>query len=192
VRFEPLDVAGAFLVHPEPRGDERGWFARVFCAEEFVGHGLDPTVAQINLAQTAAAGTVRGLHFQLPPAAEAKLVRCVAGAIFDVVLDNRPASPTFGRWAGAELTADDGTALYVPTGCAHGYQALTDGARALYHASMPYTPELERGIDHADATIGIAWPLPPVHVSYKDRRLPPLRGAELPPATGSLWGPRAG
>jgi dTDP-4-dehydrorhamnose 3,5-epimerase len=174
LRFEPLTVDGAFLVRPDTREDRRGWFARIFCAEEFAANGLEPVVAQINLSETSEAGTVRGLHFQLPPVAEAKLVRCVAGAIFDVVVDNRPGSPSFGRWAGAELTVDDGAALYVPTGCAHGHQALTDGARALYHASASFTPELERGIDHGDPRIGIAWPLPPRNVSDKDRCLPAL------------------
>lgn len=180
MRFEPLEVDGAVLVHPAPRGDERGWFARIFCAEEFAANGLEPAVAQVNLATTVEAGTVRGLHYQLPPAGEAKLVRCVAGAIFDVVVDNRPWSPTFGRWAGSELSSDDAVALYVPPGCAHGYQALTDGACALYQASTPYTPELERGIDHADPQLAIAWPLPPRNVSDKDRALPTLDTAELP------------
>jgi hypothetical protein len=129
---------------------------------------------------------VRGLHYQLPPAAEAKLVRCVDGAIFDVVVDNRPWSPTFGRWAGVELGADDAVALYVPPGCAHGYQALTDGARALYQASAPYSPEHERGIDHADPELAIAWPLPPRNVSEKDRALPTLHDPRRPPGqTGS-------
>jgi dTDP-4-dehydrorhamnose 3,5-epimerase len=133
----------------------------------------------VNLAMTADAGTVRGLHYQLPPGAEAKLIRCVDGAIFDVVVDTRTGSPTFGRWFGIELRAEDGTALYVPPGCAHGYQALTDGARALYHASTPYQPDLERGIDHADPSLAIAWPLPPVNVSAKDRDLPAFADAEI-------------
>ena len=184
MRFEPLEVDGAFLVRPEPRSDDRGWFARVFCAEEFAAKGLEPAVAQVNLAATVEAGTVRGLHYQLPPAAEAKLVRCVDGEIFDVVVDTRKWSPSFGRWAGATLRADDGLALYVPSGCAHGYQALTAGARALYQSSVPYTPDRERGIDHADPQLAIAWPLPPRNVSDKDRSLPRLRSAELPdPAT---------
>lgn len=182
MRFEPLDVGGAFLVRPEPRGDDRGWFARVFSADEFSAHGLDPTIAQINLAETARAGTVRGLHYQLPPAAEAKLVRCVEGAIYDVVVDTRPSSPTFGRWAGAELSAADGLALYVPAGCAHGYQALVDGSRTLYHASVNYAPQHERGIDHADPELGIGWPLIPSSLSDKDAALPPLREADLPDA----------
>jgi dTDP-4-dehydrorhamnose 3,5-epimerase len=180
MRFEPLAVEGAFLVRADRRGDARGWFARVFCAETFADHGLEPAVAQVNLAETARSGTVRGLHYQLPPAEEAKLIRCVAGSIFDVVVDNRPWSPTFGAWDGAELRADIAVGLYVPPGCAHGYQALTDGARALYHASHPYTPELERGIHHADPQLAISWPLPPGQVSDKDRSLPSLREAELP------------
>jgi dTDP-4-dehydrorhamnose 3,5-epimerase len=179
VEFQPLEVAGAFLVRPEPHLDARGWFARVFCAEDFAARGLDATIEQLNLAVTEHAGTVRGLHYQLPPGAEAKLIRCVAGALFDVVVDVRPGSATFGRWAGRELTADHGDAVYVPAGCAHGYQALTPGARAMYHASTAYAPELERGIDHADPELAIAWPLAPVNLSEKDRSLPPLRDAEL-------------
>jgi dTDP-4-dehydrorhamnose 3,5-epimerase len=183
MRFEPLEVDGAFLVCSEQRGDARGWFARVYCAEEFAAFGLVPTVAQVNLAETARAGTVRGLHYQLPPAAEAKLVRCVAGAIFDVVVDNRPGSPTYGRWAARELVAEQAAALYVPPGCAHGYQALTDGARALYHTSVPYAPELERGINPTDPTVGITWPRPPAHLSAKDQALPPLDAADPPSGT---------
>ena len=183
MEFVPTDVDGVVLVRPEPRRDDRGWFARIFCTEEFAEAGLTTEVAQINLAETAVAGTVRGLHYQLPPADEAKLVRCVAGAIFDVVLDTRHGSPTFGRWAGVELTAEEGSALYVPPGCAHGYQALTDGARALYQASAPYTPGVERGVHHADRDLAIGWPLDPVKVSEKDRALPQLSAidpAELP------------
>jgi dTDP-4-dehydrorhamnose 3,5-epimerase len=179
MEFTANAVEGSVVVRPLPREDDRGWFARVFCADEFHAHGLDPAIAQMNLAMTAEAGTVRGLHYQLAPGAEAKLVRCVEGAIYDVVVDTRRRSPTFGRWFGVELTADEGAALYVPAGCAHGYQALTDGARALYHASTPYVSDLERGIHHADPALGIAWPLPPRNVSAKDRALPPLAEAEL-------------
>jgi dTDP-4-dehydrorhamnose 3,5-epimerase len=183
MRFEPLEVDGAFLVRSELRTDDRGWFARIFCAETFAANGLEPAVAQVNLAATARAGTVRGLHYQLAPAAEAKLVRCVAGAIFDVVVDNRPGSPTFGRWAATQLVADEVAALYVPPGCAHGYQALTDGARALYHTSVPYAPELERGINPTDPAVGIVWPRPPAHLSAKDQALPNLDAADLPCGT---------
>jgi dTDP-4-dehydrorhamnose 3,5-epimerase len=181
VEFESTSLEDVTLIRPEPRRDARGWFARVFCAEEFAARGLVSEVSQVNLAETAAAGTVRGLHYQLPPAPEAKLIRCVAGAIFDVAVDVRPTSPTFGRWAAAELSADEGAALYVPPGYAHGYQALTEGARALYQVSAPYTPELERGIHVADPDLGIEWPLPPAHLSEKDLALPSLTDAELAP-----------
>ena len=183
MEFIPTDVDDAIIVKPEPREDERGWFARVFCTREFGEHGMAPTVAQINLSETAKAGIVRGLHYQLPPADEAKLVRCVTGSIFDVVVDTRQNSATFGRWTGVVLTAEEATALYVPPGCAHGYQSLTDGARALYHASVPYTPGVERGVYHADPELAIAWPLEPIGISEKDRALPALSAidpTELP------------
>lgn len=181
MQFEPLEVAGAFLVRQEPRGDARGWFARAFSADEFEAQGLEPAIAQINIASTTRAGTVRGLHYQLPPAAEAKLVRCIEGAIFDVVVDIRPDSPTFGRWTARELSAVDGLALYVPAGCAHGYQTLADGTRTLYQASVNYSPQHERGIDHADRELDIPWPLVPSGLSDKDAALPPFREADLPP-----------
>lgn len=177
-----MDVEGAYLVRSAPRVDERGWFARIYDAQEFTANGLEPAIAQVNLAESVWAGTVRGLHYQLPPASEAKLVRCVVGSIFDVVVDNRPDSPTFGRWTGLELRASEPVAMYVPVGCAHGYQALTDGARALYHASTAYTPGTERGIHHSDPDIGVAWPLEPENVSDKDRQLPGLHEAQLPRA----------
>jgi dTDP-4-dehydrorhamnose 3,5-epimerase len=181
LKFQETRIAGAFIVRPVKHEDERGWFGRIFCADEFEERGLPPAVAQVNLSMTARTGTVRGLHYQLAPAAEAKLVRCVDGAIFDVVVDARPGSSTFGRWFGVELTARGTDALYVPPGCAHGYQALTDGARALYQSDTPYRPELERGIDHADPELAIRWPLPPTDVSAKDRALPPLSAADLSP-----------
>lgn len=179
MRFEPLEVAGAYLVHPEPRTDDRGWFARVFCRDEFAAQGLDPVVVQANLASTARAGTVRGLHYQLPPAAEAKLVRCVQGALFDVLVDVREGSPTFGRWSGRRLDAVADLALYVPPGCAHGYQALEDHTRALYLTSAPYAPEHERGLHHGDPEVAIEWPLTPVGISGKDAQLPMLRAVDL-------------
>lgn len=180
MEFVGTSVEGAVVVKPGRHEDERGWFARVFCVEEFGFQGLDTAISQINLAETTNAGTVRGLHYQLPPHQEAKLIRCVSGAIFDVVVDVRPTSPTFGQWAGIELNAADGDAFFIPAGCAHGYQALTANARTLYHASEPYAPELERGIHHADAQIGIDWPLAPAHVSEKDEQLPTLNDAEHP------------
>jgi dTDP-4-dehydrorhamnose 3,5-epimerase len=179
MEFQQVPVVGAFVVRPERRGDDRGWFARVFCVREFSGRGLEAGIAQVNLAASSRAGTVRGLHYQLPPSAEAKLVRCVDGGIYDVVVDLRQGSPTLGQWSGVHLTADEGNALYVPPGCAHGYQSMTDGARALYQASAPYVPEHERGVHHADPALAITWPLEPVNLSEKDRALPPLSQAEL-------------
>lgn len=177
----PLGIEGAFVVRLVRQGDERGWFARAFDASTFTELGLEPAVSQINVSANLRAGTVRGLHFQLPPSEEAKLVRCVAGSLHDVVLDVRPGSTTFGRWVGIDLDADAGDAVYVPPGCAHGYQALTDGARALYHTSRPYAPELQRGVHPEDPELAIRWPLPPRGLSASDTALPPLAGAELPP-----------
>ena len=178
MEFVSTHVDGAFVVRPQPHHDERGWFARIFCTEEFGEQGMETAVAQINLAETVAAGTVRGLHYQLPPAEEAKLVRCVSGSIYDVVVDTRRASPTFGRWAGVELDSESAIALYVPPGCAHGYQALADGSRALYHSSAPYSPELGRGVNLADPALAIDWPLEPVFVTDRDRALPRLSSIE--------------
>jgi dTDP-4-dehydrorhamnose 3,5-epimerase len=180
VEFRSTDIEGLVLVVPEPRADERGAFARAFCREEFGTRGLMTVVAQTNVANTVNRGTVRGLHYQLPPAGEAKLLRCTNGAVFDVAVDLRAGSDSFGRWFGVELSAEDGIAVHVPSGCAHGYQTLTDGASVLYEVSTPYTPELERGIIHADHDLAIDWPLPPRDVSAKDLGLPTLAQAELP------------
>lgn len=181
LRLEPLTIDGAHLVALDRIEDDRGWFARAFCADTFLAEGLVPPVAQTNLSDNLRAGTIRGLHYQLPPSEEAKLARCVAGAVFDVVLDLRRDSPTFGRWDGRVLTADAGDALYVPPGCAHGYQALEDGARLLYQVSVGWDRERERGVDALDPALAIAWPLPPGPRSPRDAGLPPLAGADLPP-----------
>ncbi|MDZ7668763.1 MAG: dTDP-4-dehydrorhamnose 3,5-epimerase family protein [Gammaproteobacteria bacterium] len=180
--FEPLGVAGCYIVSWEPRTDARGSFGRVFCAETFASRGLETAVVQANFATTRHAGTVRGLHYQLPPSAEAKLIRCTTGAILDAVVDTRSDSPSFGRWTAAELIAGDGTAVYVPPGCAHGYQALEDDSQVYYQVSAAYDPERERGINHADPDLSIVWALPPVHISEKDAALPPLADADLPEA----------
>jgi dTDP-4-dehydrorhamnose 3,5-epimerase len=172
VRFTELEVAGSYVIDPEPFSDDRGSFARVFCVEEFAEHGLEPTIVQGNLSRNRHRGTLRGMHFQRAPHEETKLVRCVSGALFDVVVDLRPDSPTFRRWAGVELTADNGRAMYVPRGCAHGFQTLEDGTVALYHASAPYTPDAEGGIRFDDPTFGVDWPLPVELISDKDRSWP--------------------
>lgn len=179
MQFTPTAVAGAFVVDLEPRRDDRGYFARAFCTDEFADHGIPMTVVQTNVSVTTRAGTVRGLHLQVAPALEAKLVRCTRGAIYDVAADVRPGSPTHGAWVGVELTEDNGTALYVPQGCAHGFQALTDGATMLYDASAPFTPSAATGVRHDDPAVGVRWPLPVTVISEQDRTWP-LQDAGLP------------
>jgi dTDP-4-dehydrorhamnose 3,5-epimerase len=170
--FRDTPIPGARLVELEPRGDGRGFFARMFCEQEFAAAGLPRRVAQANNSLSARRGTVRGMHYQLPPDAETKMVRCVRGGLFDVVLDLRPDSPTFGRWHGEELTADNRRMLVIPRGCAHGFVTLTDDAEVLYLVDHPYSPGRERGVRHDDPRFGIEWPVRPVEVSDKDRAWP--------------------
>lgn len=170
--FHDIGIAGARLVQPEPRGDARGCFARVFCAEEFRAEGLECTFLQVNQALSHAAFTLRGLHYQAMPAGEAKLVRCTAGAAFDVMVDLRPASPSFARWFGAELTSANGSMLFVPRGCAHGYMTLVPETELLYFASHPYAPAQERIVRWDDPRFAVAWPRPPAAISDKDRTAP--------------------
>jgi dTDP-4-dehydrorhamnose 3,5-epimerase len=172
--FRETALAGVWIVEPEPRADERGFFARTWCRREFAARGLDPTLAQCSVSLTKRRGTVRGMHLQIPPHGEAKLVRCTRGAIHDVALDARRGSPTFGRWVAAELTADNHRMLYVPEGVAHGFQTLTDDAEVFYQISEFHHPESERGIRWDDATVGIAWPVADVTVSPRDAELPRL------------------
>jgi dTDP-4-dehydrorhamnose 3,5-epimerase len=167
-------LAGAYLIHLDPRVDERGLFARTFCAQEFGAHGLETAFVQTNISTNARAGTVRGLHFQRAPDAEVKLVRCVKGALYDVIVDMREGSPTYLRWFGAELSGDNGTAMYAPKGFAHGYQALTDGATAFYLVSAFYTPQAEGGLRFDDPKLAIAWPRAVSDVSGKDAQWPLL------------------
>ena len=172
MKFMSLPLLGAHLIELEKRGDERGFFARFFCETEFAQHGLHASFAQINNSLTAKAGTLRGMHYQLPPAAEVKVVRCIRGALFDVILDLRPHSPTFGQSFGAELSAENRTMLYVPEGFAHGFVTLAPETEALYLVSAPYAPAAERGIRFDDPKFGILWPLSPVEISDKDRNWP--------------------
>lgn len=174
MRFEPTAIDGPCVVHLEPHADDRGSFARVFCAREFAAHGLIGQVAQTNLSHNHAAGTLRGLHWQRPPAGEAKLLRCVKGAIFDVAVDVRDSSPTFLRHVGVELTAENRLALYVPPGFAHGFQTLEDDVDVLYQVSEFYTPGAEAGLRHDDPALGISWPLPVTAISDKDATWPLL------------------
>jgi dTDP-4-dehydrorhamnose 3,5-epimerase len=166
--FTETTLKGAFIIDLELRQDTRGAFARTFCAREFDAHGLKPTVAQCNLSFNHKAGTLRGMHYQIPPASETKLVRCTKGSIYDVIIDLRPASPTYLQHIGVELTADNRRALYVPELFAHGYQALTDGAEVVYQVGEFYTPGYERGLRYDDPFFGIAWPMPVTVISEKD------------------------
>jgi dTDP-4-dehydrorhamnose 3,5-epimerase len=172
VKFLPTPLAGAYLIELEPRGDERGFFARVFCEREFAAAGLESGYVQVNNSLTAQRGTLRGMHYQLPPAAEVKLVRCIAGALHDVIVDLRPDSPTCGRWFGADLTAENRRMMYVPRGFAHGFLTLTDDVEALYLVSAFYAPEEERGVRFDDPRFAIDWPIAPSELSTKDRAWP--------------------
>lgn len=168
MHFQETTLPGSYVIEPEAFRDERGWFARAYCAHEFAEHDLEPLTAQSNLSFNVRAGTVRGLHFQRSPAAEAKLVRCVRGRIYDVLVDLRPDSPTHRRWFGVELDDRDHRALYVPPLFAHGFQTLADDTLVHYQVSEFYTPEVEGGIRYDDPAIGISWPREVTAVSEKD------------------------
>ena len=175
--FEETNLAGVFRILPETHEDERGGFLRTYCRDEFSARGLNPTVAQCSLCYTHEQGTIRGMHYQIPPAAEAKLVRCIAGSIYDVVIDLRPTSPTYLSHYSTILSTTERVALYVPGMCAHGYQALTDGAEVLYQMSEVYKPEFARGVRYDDPTFAIDWPFVVTHVSVKDRSWPSIEPA---------------
>jgi len=172
--FQPIPLKGAYTIAWEPRTDDRGFFARVFCAEEFRREGLVSSFVQANLSESSVAGTVRGMHFQKAPHAEVKLVRCVKGAIYDVIVDIRPDSSTYLQWFGAILSADNGLMMYAPEGFAHGYQSLEDRAAALYLDSTPYAPRAEEGLRHDDPQLAICWPIPVTSISPKDAAWPHL------------------
>ena len=172
MRFRPYRLYGLWLVEPERRADERGYFARTFCDEEFAAHGLPTRFPQCNASFNAGRGTLRGLHWQDEPYPEGKLVRCVRGAAFDVAADLRPGSPTRGQWASAELSADNGHALYIPPGFAHGFQALEDGTELFYQMTERYRDGLARGVRWDDPDLAIEWPLPDPVLSARDAALP--------------------
>lgn len=178
--FRETPLPGAFIIDLDRKSDHRGFFARSFCRDEFEAHGLNPAVVQCNTSFNHERGTLRGMHYQVPPAPEAKLVRCLRGAIYDVIVDMRPDSPTYLRHFGIELSDENRTALYVPEMFAHGYQALSDGAEVLYQVSAFYAPDCERGLRHDDPALGIVWPAPVTVISDKDKAWPLLaaRAAE--------------
>lgn len=159
--LSPTPIDGVYEVEPERIPDERGYFARTYCADEFAAAGLDPVIAQCSTSYNVRAGTLRGLHYQAAPHAESKLVRCTRGAVFDVAVDLRPDSPSYLRWHGIELSEANGVALFVPKGCAHGFQTLRDDSDVLYQISVAYEPGAGRGVRWDDPAFGIRWPEPP-------------------------------
>jgi dTDP-4-dehydrorhamnose 3,5-epimerase len=173
--FTQTPLKTAMIVDLEMRTDDRGGFARTFCAQEFEAHGLKPAVAQCNMSFNHKRGTIRGMHYQLQPAAETKLVRCTKGAIYDVIIDMRPDSETYLKHFGILLTESNRTALYVPEMFAHGYLALTDGAEVVYQVGEFYSPGYERGIRYDDPFFGIQWPEPITVISEKDAAWPPFQ-----------------
>jgi len=176
--FTETRLKGAFIIDLDRKRDERGFFARAFCQNEFRDHGLQPTIAQANVASNAKKGTVRGMHYQYPPAAESKLVRCTRGAILDVIVDLRPESATYLEHLAVELNEDNMRALYVPERCAHGYQTLRDNTDTNYQVGEFYTPNSEGGVRYDDTRLGLSWPLPVAVISSKDRQFRPLREIE--------------
>jgi dTDP-4-dehydrorhamnose 3,5-epimerase len=178
VIFTETKLKGAFVIDIERRVDERGFFARAFCQHEFRDHGLKPVIAQANIASNNRKGTLRGMHFQYPPMAETKLVRCTRGAILDIIVDLRPESATYLQHIAVELTEDNMRALYVPERFAHGYQTLRDGTDTSYQVGEFYAPNTEGGLRYDDARLGLAWPLPVSVISPKDQAFPPLHTIE--------------
>lgn len=176
--FRETEIAGVVVVEPEPAVDERGSFFRAYGREEFATHGLDFVPVQVSSSTNKRRGTVRGLHFQAEPHPEAKLVSCTRGSAFDVAVDLREGSPTYGRWTSVELSGATRRAIYIPAGCAHGFQTLEDDTELLYLISEPYDPELQRGIRWDDPDIGVEWPPTDERIlSERDASLPAL--AEL-------------
>jgi dTDP-4-dehydrorhamnose 3,5-epimerase len=177
VIFEQTRLEGAYLIDLERREDERGFFARTWCADEFADHGLVNRLVQANVSWNARQGTLRGMHFQHPPHAETKLVRCTRGAIFDVIVDLRPDSETYKEWLGVELTDENRRALFVPEGFAHGYQTLVPDSEIIYQVSAAYAPQAEGGVRWDDPAFGIEWPdAGNALLSGKDRSWPDFTG----------------
>jgi dTDP-4-dehydrorhamnose 3,5-epimerase len=174
--FTETALRGAWIIDIAAIADERGFFARMWAPDEFNGRGLNPTLAQCNMAFNRAKGTIRGMHFQRPPYEETKIIRCTRGAIYDVIIDLRPDSPTFCRWSSVELTDDNRRMLYVPPGFAHGYQTLTDETETYYHVSAPYSRDHATGVRWNDPSFDIRWPLgDPAIISAQDRAWPDFR-----------------
>lgn len=166
--FQETKLSGVFEIHFEPLHDSRGFFARSWCQKEFENHGLDPKVVQCNVSFNARKGTLRGMHYQAAPNAEAKLVRCTTGSVYDVVIDLRPQSPTFKQWIAAVLTSEQRNMIYVPEGCAHGFLTLEDRTEVFYQMSEFYNPESARGVRWDDPAFQIVWPAKVEVISERD------------------------
>jgi dTDP-4-dehydrorhamnose 3,5-epimerase len=170
--FKETKLKGSYIIEIDSIGDERGFFARSFCAKEFEKYGLNPRIAQCNISYNEKKGTLRGMHYQVAPYEEAKLVRCTMGAIYDVTLDLRPDSPTFKQWVATELTANNRRILYIPEGVAHGFQTLEDHTEVFYQMSEFYYPECAKGVRWNDLTFGIFWPVDVQMISIGDQQYP--------------------
>ena len=166
--FSETKLSGCYIINPEPHSDSRGWFARIFCKDEFIKINHHKEWLQLNHSATFKKGTIRGMHYQLPPFSEVKMVRCISGIIYDVVIDLRENSPTFLKWLGIELSAANKKMLYIPEGFAHGFQTLTDNCELIYHHTAMHTPGSEGGIRFNDEKIKIKWPLPVSEISERD------------------------
>jgi dTDP-4-dehydrorhamnose 3,5-epimerase len=186
MRFLETELDGARLIELEPVRDERGFFSRSFCAKEFAAHGLETNFVQHSLSYSAARGTLRGMHFQAAPHSEVKVVDCVKGSIWDVIIDMRLHSPTYRGWRGFELTAENHRQLYIPAGFAHGFQTLSDGTEVHYLISANYEPSAARGLRYNDPSFAIKWPLPITAIAAKDRAWPdfPDQCQQLPGVLG--------
>lgn len=185
---EATALTGVFVITPEVQTDERGAFARTYCAQEFRAHGLDAEIAQCSVSSNPTAGTLRGMHYQLAPYGEVKLVRCTMGAIFDVAVDLRPESPTYCRWVGVELTAANRRSLYIPRGLAHGFLTLVAQSEVLYQVSVPHEPNAGAGVRWDDPAFAIAWPSAPRLMAARDAAYPayqpvPPGGSTIDPVT---------
>lgn len=176
--LRPTEVSGCYVVEPERLEDERGFFARTFSAEEFEAAGLNPAVTQCSVSYNRRPRTLRGLHYQEAPHAEAKLVRCTRGRVFDVAVDLRPVSPTYGEWTAVELSHSNHLAVYIPEECAHGFLTLEPNCELFYQISVAFRPEASRGVRWDDPLLGITWPASPEVMSARDRDLPRLASLE--------------
>jgi dTDP-4-dehydrorhamnose 3,5-epimerase len=172
MKFKETSLKGAYVIEPEQKTDERGFFARTFCRDEFKKHGLNPDISQCNMSYNKKKGTLRGMHYQSQPHGEVKVVSCIKGAIYDIIIDLRHDSPTYRQWVGVELTAENYLMLYVPVDFAHGYLTLEDNTIVTYRVSESYHPDFERGVRWNDLSFGIKWPLKPTVISDKDKNYP--------------------